>query len=102
MNIAVIGDYESPFYPEFLKKIRLVKPEDTILDLTRHQGNNWGKKLAARWEDISSSYLVIVHPDYEKSLDSRRDLTYAMDRKRECLIYVDGVFRPFAEHVRSI
>jgi len=45
---------------------------------------------------------VIIHPDYENSLDSRRDVTYAMDRKRDCMIYLDGVFRPFTEYARTI
>ncbi|MEI7503357.1 MAG: hypothetical protein WCJ61_08725, partial [Paludibacter sp.] len=81
MNIAVIGDYESSNYQEFLKKIKIVKPEETILDLSRHPGHNWGKKLQARFEDISASHLVIIHPDYENNIDPRRDVTYAMDRK---------------------
>ncbi len=102
MHIAVIGDYESPQYKNFLKKVKLAKPEDTIIDLSRHPGYNWGKKLKARFDDISESHLVIIHPDYENSLDSRRDVTYAMDRKRDCMIYLDGVFRPFTEYARTI
>ena len=102
MNIALIGDYASPNYQEFLKKIKMVKPEEIILDLSRHPGYNWGKKLKARFEDISASHMVIIHPDYRDSIDSRRDVTYAMDKKRECMIYVDGVFRPFAEYAPTI
>lgn len=102
MNISAIGDYSSPNYQDFLKKVKMVKPEETILDLSRHPGYNWGKKCQARFDDISSSHLVVIHPDYKNNLDSRRDVTYAMDKKKECMIYVDGVFRPFSEYAPSV
>lgn len=102
MNIAVIGDYESPGYQSFIEKIKLLKPEDNVLDLSRHPGYNWGIKCKARFDDISESHLVIIHPNYENQLDSRRDASYAMERKRECLIYLDGVFHPFPEYAKCV
>ena len=102
MNIAVIGDYNSPEYQDFLQKVKLVKPEETILDLSRHPGYNWGKKVQGRFEDISSSHLVIIHPNFSNNRDSKRDVTYAGERKRERMIYVDGAFRPYPEFATQI
>jgi len=102
MNIAVIGDYESPQYPEFLKKVKLAKPEETIMDLSRHPGHNWSKKLHARFEDISESHQVVISSDYENSLDARRDVSYAQEKHRECFIYNNGQFLPFPEYAPRV
>lgn len=103
MIIAVIGNYELPQYKEFLKKVQSAKPEEDILDLSRHPGYNWSKKLKARFEDICSSHQVIISNDYLDSLDARRDVTYAQERKRDCMIYTsNGEFRPFPQYAERI
>ncbi len=103
MVIAVIGDYGSPEYEKFLKKVKQAKPDEDILDLSRHPGYNWSKNLKARFEDICSSHLVVISNDYRNSLESRRDVTYAQERKRECMIYTsNGEFRPFPEYAERV
>lgn len=102
MNIAVIGNYTSPKYQEFLKIVKLAKPEEVIIDLSRHPGENWMKKCGARFEDINESHMVVIHPDYLDFHDSRRDVTYAMERKRECLIFIDGRFLPYPEYAPKL
>lgn len=102
MIIAVIGNYELPEYKEFLEKVKIACPEEEILDLSRHPGYNWGKKCKARFEDISSSHRVIINEDYKDFIDSRRDVSYAMQHKRTCFIYVDRQFKPFPSFARSL
>ena len=103
MIVAVIGDYGSPQYESFLLKVKLAMPEEQVSDLSRHPGHVWAKKLKARFDDISESHRVVIHPAYKESLDARRDVTYAMERGRECFIFTsDEQFRPFPEYAERI
>lgn len=102
MNIAVIGDYQSPQYNNLLQKIRMARPEEQILDLSSHQTGSWKKMCNARFEDIFRSHQVIIGNGWRTNIDARRDITYAQELKKECLIEIDGTFRPFPEYAREI
>jgi hypothetical protein len=102
IKIAVIGDYESPFYHDFVARIKMVKPEEDVLDLSKHKSGSWKKILDARFEDIFSSHLVVIAANFRTSLNARRDITYAQQIGRECLIENDGRLLPFPEYAREI
>ena len=102
MKIAVIGDYRTPEYKDFLSLCKMAKPEDTIMDLSRHQSENWSKNMNARFDDITECHLVLIHPDFKAFVDSLRDVTKAQERGRECLIYRDGQFLPFPEYAMDL
>ena len=54
MKVAVIGDYESPEYKELLQRVKILKPEEEVLDLSRHQKSSWNKMLESRFSDIKN------------------------------------------------
>lgn len=104
MIIAVIGDYASSKYKDFLKTVKTAKPEETILDLSRHTHKDWSKLKHAHFTDISNAHLVVLSADYKENFESRNDVHHAMSFEKEdfMYIYTDGKFRPFPEHATAI
>ncbi len=102
MNIAVIGDYQSPQYKNQLQRLEMALPEEHILDLSSHRTGSWKKMCDARFEDIFRSHKVIIGNGWRTNIDARRDITYAQSLKKECLIEIEGVYRPFPEYAREI
>jgi|SRR5665647_94584 len=102
MIIAVIGDYESPKYQELLQCVKIYKPEEHVLDLSRHQSVNWKKMLDARFADIETAHQVVISNDWDNNIDTKRDITQAQFLHKETFIYRDGQFLPFPEYAHKL
>lgn len=104
MIIAVIGDYESPKYRDFLKTVKTAKPEETILDLSRHTHKDWAKMKSARFTDINNAHMVVLSADYNEKFEPRNDVHHAMSLKKEDFMYIynEGQFRPFPQYAPAI
>lgn len=98
MKVAVIGDYQSPEYKELLQRVKILKPEEEVLDLSRHQKSSWSKMLEARFADINSSYQVIISDDWDSHFDTKRDITHAQSLGKECFIDRGGQFLLFPQY----
>jgi len=102
MNIVVIGDYQSPQYKDLLQRVHMALPEELILDLSSYRTGSWKKMYDARSEDIFRAHKVIIGNGWRTNIDARRDITYAQELKKECLVEIDGTYRPFPEYAREI
>ena len=102
MVISVIGDYDSPEYKELLQKVKMAKPEEKVMDLSRHQSLSWDRMRKSRFEDITNSHLVVIGSDFRNSVEARRDITHAQNISKDCKIYRDGQFLPFPEYADRI
>lgn len=104
MLIAVIGDYLSPEYQVLLEKVKSVKQDEAILDLSRHQKGSWNNMLKARFADIASAHEVIIGTDWHNDIDAKRDITHAQSLHKDCFVYLrsEGVFRPFPEYAERV
>jgi len=100
MRLAVIGDYESPTYQEFLERVKIIFPGEQVLDLSRHKAEIWKTLADARMQDIESAHTVIISRDWSSHVDSRVDITRAQALKKECFIEIDGRFLPFPEYAK--
>jgi hypothetical protein len=99
MIIAVIGDYESPKYKDLLLKIKVLQPEETIIDLSRHRNGDWGKLKHARFTDISNADTVVAGSDWQDHFESRHDIHHAQSLHKDLLIECDGKFFPLSQSV---
>ena len=95
--IAVIGDYESPKYKTLLQDVKRLKPEEEVLDLSRHKGS-WSNQLDKRFTDISNADCVVISADWHKHFDAKRDITHAQSKHKDCFVEREGQFLPFPEH----
>jgi len=95
MNIAVIGDYESPDYQVLIGKVKNIFPQEKVYDLSRHLGNNWKKKDDARIGDISDSHLVIICNRWQEYIDARHDLSEAQKLHKDISLEISDSFIPF-------
>jgi len=95
MNIAVIGDYDSSFYPVFLEIVRASRPEEAIIDLSKHRSENSSKYRKDRQYDIDSSHQVVISTDWRDSIEARKDITVSMTANKEMFAYVDSKFIPW-------
>lgn len=102
MKVAVIGDYESQEYKELLQRVRILKPEEEVLDLSRHQKSSWNKKLESRFSDIKNAHQIVISDDWHDHLEAKRDITHAQSLNKECFIDQNGQFLPFPEFARKI
>ncbi len=102
MKIAVIGDYESPEYKELLQRVKILKPDEQVLDLSRHQKSSWSKMLESRFADIRNAQQVVISDDWESHFDAKRDITQAQSLNKECFIDQGGRFLPFPEYARRL
>ena len=98
MNIAVIGDYESPAYKDMLLRVKILNPEEDVLDLSRHKTGGWKKMLEARFADIANAHRIAISHDWHTHLDAKHDITHAQSLNKECFIERDGQFLPFPEY----
>lgn len=98
MKIAVIGDCESPAYKELLQRIRILMPEEEVLDLSRHQKSSWTRMLENRFADIKNAHQVVISDDWDVHFDAKRDITHAQSLNKECFIDCKGQFLPFPEY----
>ena len=98
MNIAVIGDYESPTYIDMVQRVKILNPEEVVSDLSRHKTGGWKKMLESRFTDIVNSHRIVISHDWNDHLDAKRDITHAQLLNKECFIERDGQFRPFPEY----
>jgi hypothetical protein len=92
MDIAVIGDYESPEYKILYERVKLAYHEESVIDLSRHTGNDWKKRDDARIADITDSHLVIICKDWMNHIDARHDISEAHRMKKEIYIEYNGGF----------
>jgi len=102
MNVAVIGDYESPEYRDLLMKVKIMQPEEQIFDLSRHKTGDWSKLLNARFADIGNAHRVIISSDWRNHFDAKRDITHAQSLHKECFIECDGKFLPLEQCMSRI
>ena len=102
MMIAVVGDYASPLYKEFVKTVKIAKPEERIADLSVYTGAAVITNRKNRQFDISDSSMVVISSDYLRNVDARADVHHAQMIKKECYIYRDGRFLPFPEYAGTI
>ena len=102
MNIAVIGDYGSPQYHDLLMKVKIMQPDEHILDLSRHKNGDWSKLLHARFTDISNAHQVIICSDWHNHFDAKRDITHAQSLHKEIFIESDGKFFSFPGYAERI
>ena len=102
MRISVIGDYSLPEYKELLQIVKMAKPEEKVIDLSRHQSLSWDKMRKSRFEDITGSHLVVIGADFRNSVEARRDITHAQNLSKECKIYREGQFLPFPQYAQKI
>lgn len=100
MKVAVIGDYESPAYKELLQRVRILMPDEEVLDLSRHQKTSWNRRLENRFADIKNALQVIISDDWDDHFDAKRDITHAQSLKKDCFIDRNGQFLPFPEYAR--
>ena len=97
MNIAVLANYKSLDYQILLVKVKSLFPEDIVLDLSRHTGNDWKKSDQNRITDISDSCLVIVCQNWQAYPDVIHDLTEAQKHKKDVFIELEGRFVPLTQ-----
>ena len=102
MKIAVIGDYGSEQYQLLLDRVRILKSDEEVLDLSRHRKGNWNKMLEARFEDIKNAHQVVISDDWEVHFDARRDITHAQSLNKQCFIEHGGQFLPFPQYARRV
>lgn len=102
MLIAVVGDYASPLYKEFVKTVKIAKPEERIADLSVYTGAAVITNRKNRQFDINDSAMVVISTDYLRNVDARADVHHAQMIKKECYIYRDGRFLPFPEYAGTI
>lgn len=102
MIIAVIGDYSSPKYKELLLRIKMAKPFETILDLSRHQKRSLNKIPEARFADIANSHQVVIGDHWKGSIDTHSDIAHAQNLHKECFIEHEGQFLPFPEYAERV
>jgi hypothetical protein len=102
MKIAVIGEYESPAYKDLLLRVKIIKPEEEVLDLSRHHNSCWSKMLESRFGDIRNAHLVVISVDWHNHFDAKRDITYAQSLNKECFIDFHGQFLPFPEFAQKL
>lgn len=95
MNIAVIGDYDSSYYPVFLEIVKLSKPEEDIIDLSKHRSDNPIEYRKDRQYEIDSSHQVVISTDWRDSIEARKDITVSMSANKEMFAYVDSRFIPW-------
>lgn len=96
MNISVIGDYSSPKkYQELLETVKSYKPDENVLDLSRHKKGEWAKILLKRAKDITDSHLIVLACDWHDHFDCRMDQKTSRELHKEIMIEVDGHFLPF-------
>jgi hypothetical protein len=102
MKIAVIGGYQSPQYKELLQRVAILKSDEEVMDLSRHQKGSWNKMLEARFEDIKNAHQVVIGDDWEDHFDAKRDITHAQSLDKQCFIEHGGQFLPFPQYARKI
>jgi len=102
MKIAVIGDYQSPEYTELLQRVRIIKSDEEVLDLSRHQKSSWNKMKESRFADIKNAHQVVISDNWHDHLDAKRDITHAQSLNKECFIEHGGQFLPFPEYARKL
>ena len=102
MKIAVIGDYQSPEYQILLQRVRIIKSDEEVLDLSRHQKSSWNKMLEYRFADIKSAHQIVISDDWHDHLEAKRDITHAQCLNKECFIEHGGQFLPFPEYARKL
>ena len=104
MKVAVIGEYESPGYPSQLDTVRLMFPEETILDLGRHKAKTWDKLLAKKFQDIEDAHVVVnVCANFmdDNKVDVKIDLGEAQRKSRDMKqLTPDGRIVPFTENFK--
>lgn len=93
MNIAVIGDYESPQYQELLQIVKIAFPDDNILDLSTHQKGDYKAREKARQNLIKGAFMFIYDHKWEESTEIRQDITYAQKAGLDGYLYAAGQFR---------
>ncbi len=102
MNIAVLANYKSLDYQILLDKVKSLFPEDFVLDLSRHEGNDWKKSDQSRIRDISDSSLVIVCQNWQAYVDVIHDLTEAQKGKKDIFIEYEGRFVPLTHQTARV
>ena len=101
MNISVIANYQSYGFRILLEKVKCFFPDEVVLDLSRHTGDDWKKTDQNRIIDILNSGLVIVCQDWKDHIDVIHDLTVAQKGKIDVLIEFDGRFVPLTAQIAS-
>lgn len=101
MQIAVIGDYDSQEYLEFLNKVKTAFPEERVRDLSVNRGSILNTRKYRQLE-IESSHQVIISPYWKNNIEARWDVPYAQETGKECFIYRDGRFMPFPEYAPEL
>lgn len=102
MIIAVIGDYGSQEYSELVGRIRMVKPEEIVIDLSKHNSGSWIKDMRSRFRDIGNSHQLVISRHWQDYLEAKRDITHALSLHKECFIERDGQFLPFPQYAEKI
>ena len=97
MNISVIGNYESESFRVLLERVRCFFPDDAILDLSRHKGNDWKKMDQNRISDISNSSMVVVCQNWKDHADVIHDLSEAQKHKKDIFIEYEDRFVPLTQ-----
>ena len=92
MNISVIANYESESFRVLLERVRCFFPDEDVLDLSRHKGNDWKKMDQNRISDISTSNLVIVCQNWKDHADVIHDLSEAQKHKKDIFIEYEDRF----------
>jgi hypothetical protein len=101
MNIAVIGDYDSSFYPVFLEIVKASRSEEHVLDLSKHRSNNTNKYRNDRQNEINSCHQVVIASDWRQSIEARKDITVSMTANKEMFAYVNNQFIPWEIYCSS-
>ena len=96
MNIAVIGDYESPQYKDLLRIVGMHFPEDRILDLSKHNTGDYKTRELARQKVIKSAFMFVYDYKWEDSTEIRQDITYSQQAGLDGYLYRNGQFIPCA------
>jgi hypothetical protein len=102
MKVAVIGDYESPEYQVWLQRVRILKSDEEVLDLSRYQKSSGNKMKEYRFADIKSAHQIVISDDGHDHLEAKRDITHAQWLNKECFIEHGGQFLPFPEYARKL
>jgi hypothetical protein len=101
MLIAVIGDYLSPNYKTLLENVKRLKPDEQILDLSRHHHVTWKREKDERYKDIENADEVVIGADWPRHFDAKLDITYAQSKYKDCYVEYEGRFLPFPDGVRG-
>lgn len=102
MKVAIVGEYGTPEYERNLAIVKLLMPEEQLVDIGKLSAKNWHKHIEKRTEAMDGCVMVInicENWKEEKHHDLQIDLSIADSQLHKDMKQLrDGRLVPFAEN----